>query len=109
MKRKKAFGKAYGTYLSANEQKALDKEVNRQLAEATRKHALNIDALVLWHLHEEYGWGPKRLRRFFDTFSIAIKELSDWYEMEETDQGWLASYKLKEYGIDIEEWSKENN
>lgn len=109
MKRKKAFGKSYGVYLSVNEQKALDKETRRQLAEITRKHELDIDALVLWHLHEEFGWGPKRLRRFFDTFSVAIKELSDWYAMEETDQAWLEAYKLKEYGIDIEKWSKEND
>ena len=107
MRIKKAFGKSYGTSFSANEKKARDKEIRRQLAEITLKQEKDIDALVLWHLHNEFGFGPKRLKRFFDTFSVAIKELSDWYAMAETDQAWLATRKLKEYGIDIDEWYKE--
>ena len=39
--------------MSAAEKKARDMEIQRQLAEYDRKHALEIDAMVLWVLHAE--------------------------------------------------------
>lgn len=89
---KKAGGKVYGAHLTAAEKKAMDIEIRRQLAEYDLKHANELDAMILWHLHEEFGFGPKRLKQFYDTFS---------------DMVWLCTYKLKQYGIDIEEWNKQ--
>lgn len=84
-------------------------EIQRQLAEYDRKHTIEIDALVLWVLHSRFGWGATRLKRFFDSFSDEIGALVDRYEMDKEDDVWLCTYKLKEHGIDLEEWEKERS
>lgn len=85
---KKAGGKVYGAHLTAAEKKAMDIEIRRQL-------------------HEEFGFGPKRLKQFYDTFAVRLNELIKHYEMTDSDIVWLCTYKLKQYGIDIEEWNKQ--
>lgn len=92
---KKAGGKVYGAHLTAAEKKAMDIEIRRQLAEYDLKHA------------EEFGFGPKRLKQFYDTFAVRLNELIKHYEMTDSDMVWLCTYKLKQYGIDIEEWNKQ--
>jgi len=104
---KKAGGKIYGASLTAAEQKAMNMEIQRQLAEYDIKHANELDAMVLWHLHEEFGFGPKRLKQFYDTFAVRLNELLERYAMDDSDMVWLCTYKLKEYGIDIEKWNEE--
>ncbi len=104
---KRSKSKAFGASLSSAERKALDKEVKRQLAEYDRKNTLEIDAMVLWVLHEKFGFGRKRLRRFFDEFSDTMDHLIEWYEMDISDQSWLCTHKLKEIGIDVERWNME--
>jgi hypothetical protein len=89
--------------------KIITKEIRTQIGEQLLIMEKDIDALVLWYLHEEYGWGKTRLKKFYKGFSHKIKELSDWYVMAEGDQAWLADYKLKECGIDVDEWKKEVN
>ena len=90
--------------MTAKERKAMDDEIDRQLAEATRRQEGDIDALLLWYLHTEYGFGEKRLRKFMDGFNARLRELSDWYDMGERDQMFLVRRELKKIGIDIDEW-----
>lgn len=78
----------------------------RNLTERTQKA---IDALVLWILHEKFGFGRKRLRAFYDFFNTEIDALVKRYEMGDEDKAWLCTYMLKRYGIDISEWNKEEN
>lgn len=105
---KKSGGKVYGVDLTAAERKALNIEIQKQLAEYTRKHALEIDSMFLWYLHEEFGFGLKRLKQVFTGFAPKIEELCNRYEMhDEGDDIWLCTYKLKEIGADLEEWEKE--
>ena len=66
-----------------------------------------IDALVLWELREQLGFGNKRLKKFYDNFSRGIEALIRRYEMEQGDDVWLCTYKLKEIGCDLEKWEKE--
>lgn len=101
-------GHIFGVQFSSKEQKAIDAEILRQCAEFDRKNANEIDALVLWVLHEKFGFGKKRLRAFYDCFITEIDALSKYYEMGDKDMAWLCARKLKEYGIDIAEWNKED-
>lgn len=96
-----------GAVMSAAEKKAMDMEIQRQLAEYDRKHIREIDALVLWELREQLGFGNKRLKKFYDNFSRGIEALIRRYEMEQGDDVWLCTYKLKEIGCDLEKWEKE--
>lgn len=105
---KKSGGKVFGAVLTRAEQKAMDLEIQRQWAEYTRKGLLEIDAVFLWYLHEEFGFGIERLKRVFMGFAPRIKEMCDRYDMhDESDKIWLCLHKLKEYGVDLEEWDKE--
>lgn len=63
MKVKKAGKRVFGAVMSAAEKKAMDMEIQRQLAEYDRKHIREIDALVLWELREQLGFGNKRLKK----------------------------------------------
>ena len=96
MKVKKAGKRVFGAVMSAAEKKAMDMEIQRQLAEYDRKHIREIDALVLWELREQLGFGNKRLKKFYDNFSRGIEALIRRYEMEQGDDVWLCTYKLKE-------------
>lgn len=106
MRVKKAGGKVYGADFTAAERKAMNLEIQRQLAEYDRKHANEIDAIILWQLHVQFGFGAKRLRRFYDRFKAEYFDLVDRYEMDESDNIWLNTYKLKEIGVDIEAWNE---
>lgn len=61
MRVKKAGGRIFGGTMSAAEKKAMDLEIQRQLAEYDRKHLIEIDAMIPdWFipaLDKAYGIG----------------------------------------------------
>lgn len=57
---KKAGGKIYGAVLTSAEKKAMNMEIERQLAEYTRKHEVELNAMILYVLHEQLGFGEQR-------------------------------------------------
>lgn len=86
----------------------MDMEIQRQCAEFDKKNAREIDAMVLWVLHEVFGFGPDRLHKFYNSFNGQVEALAERYQMtDDGDQVWLCLHKLKEYGINLEEWEKE--
>ena len=82
MRVKKAGGKVFGAVLTAAERKAMDMEINRQIVEADRRYADDIDAMVLYTLHVHLGFGKKRLRKFYDAFSAEHDRLIQYYQMK---------------------------
>lgn len=96
-----------GAEFTNAEQKAVEMELRKQYAEWDRKHSMEIDATVLWQLHAQLGYGRVKLRRFFEGFRPAANELIKRYELDEADQIWIQTEKLKEIGVDLEEWYKE--
>lgn len=110
---KKAGSKIYGAEFTAAEKKAIEIEIGRQLAEYDRIHEKEMAALILWQKHEMDGDGPKKLKRFFESFDKNIKEMIERYELGESDRFTLAQYKLDEYlrnfGTSFDEWYKEIN
>lgn len=92
--------------LTTNQRKAFETEIKSQLAEWDQKHYEELDALVLWVLHSKFGFGEKRLKKFHDAFVENIDDLIKRYEMDNEDDVWLCTYKLKQHGIDISEWNK---
>ena len=107
---KKAKGKKiFGAALNDQEKFALELETLKVMAEYDRKNALETDAMVLRILHNVFGFGPVRLRRFFDAFLDDNEELIKRYELNEADGDliWLCTKELKEGGIDLDVWYKE--
>ena len=98
-----------GAELTPKESKALEIEVMKVMADLNRKNADEIDAILLWWLHEKLGFGYERLKQFHHDFAPQLKELCDRYEMHEEDERiWLCTKKLKDYDprIDIATWNK---
>lgn len=94
--------------MSSNQKRAMQAEIQRQLAEYDEQHFEEIDAAVLLVLNQEFGFGPKRLKQFYDAFSREMRSLTARYELDDRDALWLCKKKLKDYtGIDISEWNKE--
>ena len=89
---------------TSRERKALQDEVNRQTAQNVRQLSRDLQALVLWSLREQLGFGKKRLLRFQKNFLPLIEELQNFYEASDADEtNFVCRYKLKhELGIDVE-------
>lgn len=96
-----------GAGLSRDEETALNIEIQKRIAQLDRDNTDEIDAMILWVLHEEFGFGYDRLRRFYESFNPKLDALCKKYEMtDKGDEIWLATYKLKDkLGIDIHEWN----
>ena len=104
---KKIGNRIFDVKFTAKEQEAIDRAIKDQLADYDRKHMREVDAIVLWELHRLFGFGYKRMRDFYFDFGKSINSLIDRYELSGDDAVWLATYKLKEVGIDLEEWERE--
>ena len=97
--------KARALNLTNREMRALRDEINRQTAQNVEKLSQNLQALILWQLREQLGWGKKRLLRFQKRFVPAIRELQEYYNASTADEtDYICQYKLKnELGIDVAE------
>lgn len=104
---KRSGRKIFGARMSAAEKKAMEMEIRKELAEYNRKNIMEIDAIVLWILHEKFEFGHGRLRKFYDEFIASVYEMTDRYEMEDEGNIWICTQKLKDYGIDLEQWHNE--
>ena len=102
---KKIGGKIFGVQLNKKEQEAMNKEINRQIAEREQQFFLDYDCMVLWTLHTQLGFGEKRLKRFYESFTAQHKELIDYY-MCDSDSGRLCKFKLEGIGCDVEKWAE---
>ena len=105
---KKSGKNIFGAELTVAERKAMDIEIQKEIAEFNQKNETEIDAVILWILHEHFGFGKKKLKDFYDRFIPAYRDLIQRYEM--SDEGpWLCTRLLKAIGVDLETWRQENN
>lgn len=95
------YPKQYG--LSRKQEKAMQAEVMRQLNE---NMSSDLEATFLWALHEEFGFGSERLRRFYNAVVNHRQQLVDHYEMSD-DPEFILIRKLLEIGVDLKQWDKE--
>lgn len=66
--------------------------------------AVNVEAIILWQLHENHGKGKKWLLNFLEETSPLINGMLDYYDYEkDADAIWICKHKLKtEVGIDLD-------
>lgn len=108
MRVKKYNGRVYGAELNAAERKAMDMEITRQIIERDALYKEDIDAMVLYVLMSHYGWKKKRLHKFWKAFMTEHKALVSSYQIESNDNRYVAHWKLKQIGVDIHQWYKED-
>lgn len=104
---KKAAGKIFGVTFNKAEEKAVNKALGELIVEMDRQMELDRDSSILWMLHEQFGFGRKKLFRAWKLMYADSKKLQARYEMGPDDGGWLCRQKLKEYGVDLERWYKD--
>ena len=107
---KKSGGKIIGAHMTRAEEKAMNMEIQRQYAKYNEDNSSEVDAIILWILHEEFGFGEKRLKEFHTAFFREIRALSERYEFGDEDRDtriFVCRKKLLEYGIDLAAWDKE--
>lgn len=95
-----------GGGLTKTQRKAMDVEINRQIVEADKKYSTEMDAVVLYTLHTELGFGKARLRKFWEALYRNHQDMVERYEMEDAFPWWCTE-QLKKLGVDVEEWNKE--
>lgn len=99
----------FGAHFSKAEKKALDIEARKAVVKESQRHYSDMDASLLYYAHDKYGWGKKKLRDFWEGFSKIRKELTEWYLLENNDDvNWVCKQKLKDIGVDVEEWLAED-
>lgn len=104
----KCNGQIYKVTLTAKEQKAVDEEINRQLIEKHAEFVDDVDYMILRILHNEFGFGLTRLKRFYEAFVADNDALVKHYEM--TDAGaYIARKEMNALGCNIEEWDRERS
>ena len=65
-------------------------------------------AVAMLTLAETFGFGKKRLHRFFDAFGNLYDNTKQYYQYDRDDAIWVCTRKLRTtYGVDLEEWEKE--
>ena len=93
--------------LSNREMAALNGSIREQIGQQISKLKSNIEALVLWQIHEQYGSGAKKLEAFLEGFQPALQELMQFYGVESAEDVELACvYNLKAIGFDTEKLGK---
>lgn len=82
----------------------MEKFAAEMVAKKSFELAQDMTAIILYTLHEEYGWGEIRLMRFYNSIMPLVNELRDHYEMQDAEAArFLCTVKLKdETGIDVE-------
>lgn len=89
--------------MTNKERKAMDEEIQKQMDEARVKDADEFDAAVLWAMHLCFGFGKKRLRRFYDFFRALYLSSNRW------NFGRSEIELLRGIGVDIEVWNRDSN
>lgn len=79
-------------------------EINKQILAKDREYQLDIDTMVLWTLHQCYGWGAARLKKFYVAMMKEHLRMREFYELDDL---YPERYKLKEKGVDVEAWYDE--
>lgn len=88
--------------MTGKQRKAMHEEIQRQIDEARVQDADEFDAAVLWALHLCFGFGKKRLRRFYDFFRTLYLNSGRWkFGRSEIEL-------LMGIGVDIKEWNHGN-
>lgn len=89
--------------LTNAQKKAIEAEVRRTAVEETRRYEIELDSVTLWVLHRFFGFGQKRLQRFYDLMFSERKEMQDFFETKDDCIAECAMRSfLKNDGIDVE-------
>ena len=89
--------------LTAKMRKAVDEEAQSAIDRLMPQVVKNVEAVILWQLHVQCGFGKKRLMKFFaETSGLIENMLSEYSYDTDEDAIWLCKRGLREIGIDLD-------
>jgi hypothetical protein len=89
--------------MSNKQKKAMHEEIKKQVYAARAAESIEYDAAIMWALHLCFGFGEKRLKKFFDFFCKLYNHSGYWqFGRNEIEL-------LKGIGVDIVEWNRREN
>ena len=104
---KKTGKNIFGAVLTSAEKKAMDIEIQKELAEYDRKNVKEICSIIIRILRDEFGFSKKKAKQFYMSVDSSVMNLIRYYELGLGDDAWISTRILKEQGIDIDEWEAE--
>lgn len=110
---KRTGGMIFGVQLNRKEEEILNQwiaaEVKKALQERMENMEKDLDAAVLWTLHNQFGFGKDRLRKVWDEVVQEYKDLVKHYELDPEDGVFICKQKLKDHcDVDLDAWYAEN-
>ena len=105
---KKFRGQIYDVDLTPKERKAMEDKANQLLAIRHREFSDDVDYMILHILHRHFGFGPTRLRRFYEAFMIENEALIKRYEMSDAGT-YIARKEMNAIGCNVEQWNSERS
>jgi hypothetical protein len=86
----------------------------KTVGDEVMKAAEIYDLTMLWTLHEDFGYGAVRLKRFYDSFVKTYRYMRDRYYCEGDEElfgsrtdAYVMKERLKEIGFDYDKEVKE--
>lgn len=97
--------------LSAKENAALDREIRRQAVASVSSYYLDLDVQDAYVLRTVFGFGAKRIEKFFTERSRLRADLQDRYGGEKYDNMAEVAMKrqLMDAGIDVKAMFEKNS
>lgn len=92
--------------MTAKQKRAMHDEIVKQILEHDEKCDIDYCSAMLWVLHAEFGFGKKRLIRFWKAFDALHRELREYYQLGADADGWICRQKLTDIDVDVEELYK---
>lgn len=94
---------------NAEMQKFTQAQAKKEVFAANEQLFLDMDAAVLYVLHDSFGFGKERLERFYKAFQETYRQLKDFYLFDDggDDFCWFANRELKKIGIIVEDLQKQ--
>jgi hypothetical protein len=86
------------------------KQQNEAVLAFNKRYLVSVTAMMLWAVHETYGFGKKRLRRLFKQIVKVNADLEKRYRYDAADDmDFIYQTLLKrDVGIDMDEWYNED-
>lgn len=104
----KCNGQIYKVELTPKEQKAMDAMINQQLIDKHSEFVDDVDYMIMRILHDRFGFGLTRLKRFHEAFIADNDALVKHYEMADAG-AYIARKEMNEIGCNIEKWNQERS
>ena len=95
--------------LTAKERRKLVQEIRTECVNQTRGYEVQLDAVTLFVLHTEFGFGKQRLQKFYDALFKKRREMQERFQMPDEDDDYAIFHFLMEDGIDVEQMYKEQD